>query len=268
MHYYIPKSLVIGNWSPTWNTNLSAVDKQFIRKMYPSGDGDESSESKLCNCPEDLTVIACEDYETYVSQAGLNTSKNWKTWSASASLGELQTYSWGKVLKIAYSPTSNPDLLYLPGVLESGKYSVQWKIYIGEGSSAYFNIQKYENPGEEFGAQFFFDANKEGKVQINNRQADFTFSQDLWLKVGLDLNFAENLITFHIEDQNIATWPAKWSATSGSGIAQFAALNFYAIDGQSKFWLDDFCVSSGSIQNLTSFQPSNFQAWDAEGRKD
>ncbi|MBK8504318.1 MAG: hypothetical protein IPL46_20185 [Saprospiraceae bacterium] len=258
MHYYIPKSLVIGSWAPTSNTNLSAIDKQFIGKIYPLGNGTEPTESKLCNCPEDLSVIACEDYESYESQAGFNVSKNWKSWSSSASLGELQNYSWGKVLKIAHSPTANPDLLYLPGVLESGNYSIRWKMYVGEGSSAYFNIQKYEKPGQEYGAQFFFDNNKEGKVQANNRQANFTYSQDKWLNIQLDLNFVQDMISFSVDGQNIASWPAKWTATSGSGISQFGAINFFAIDEQSKFWLDDFCVSTGGFQNLTSFATSHF----------
>lgn len=35
MHYAIPASITIGGYSTPWNTKLSAIDKEFIKKIYP-----------------------------------------------------------------------------------------------------------------------------------------------------------------------------------------------------------------------------------------
>ncbi len=242
MHYYIPRSLVNGDWNPTWNTILSVTDIDFIGTIYPRNTTENPYIPGDCHCPDDRPVIACEDFENH-DQASFEDAQQWAAWSALSGMGEIQTYSWGKVLKMNYSATSNPDVLYKPGVLRSGSNSIIWKMYIGPGSTAYFNLQKFEEAGQEFGAQVFFDSDRRGKIQVNNRQVNFTYQQDRWLNIVLKFDFNQDLVTFQIDDRPIASWPVSWTATGSDGHIQQAALNFFAINENSRFWLDDFCVS-------------------------
>lgn len=258
MHYYIPPSLVFGNWSPTWNTNLSTNDIRFIGAIYPLDGSTDSGNTDDCNCPGILNIIACEDFESY-DQSSYAGSNQWGVWSASAGRGELQTYSWGKVLKIAHASFANPDVLFKPGILNSGIYSIKWKLYVAPGGTAYFNIQKYEEPGREFGAQFHFDQEQGGRISVNNREATFTYLQDQWINLELDFDFDQNLVSLQLDNQSIATWPANWTATGNSGTAQFGALNFYAINEDAKFWLDDFCVGQTEINNQSLSSAGNFE---------
>ncbi len=240
MHYYIPRSLVIGTWNPTWNTRLSSTDIDFIKQVYPA-EVDPGIES--CTCPETLSIIACEDFEA-LTQAGFEQADHWKRWSSSAGHAELQSYSWGHVIKMAYAPVANPDILYLPVLMVDGTYELQWKMYVGSNNSGYFNIQKFKQAGREFGAQFYFDRDATGRVEVNNRSIRFNYEQGVWTKMTLSIDLVNDLITFSIDGRVVTSWPASWSAQSNTGTKQFAGINFYAIDIDSRFWLDDFCLGA------------------------
>jgi hypothetical protein len=243
MHYYIPRSLVSGTWTSQWNTNLSETDISFIRSIYPKNEDDEDPIVESgCQCPTGGIAVACEDFEG-ISQSSLDQNEQWKRWSPSSSIGELQTYSWGSVLKVAYAQVGNPDVVYQPGVFHSGSYALSWDLYVGQQSTAYFNMQKQKIPGTEFGAQVFFNGDETGRVEVNNRQISFDYDQNRWLGIQLRLDFDQDLCFLLVDDVSMASWPISWTARNSTGNRQFAGLNFYAVDGDSKFWLDDFCVS-------------------------
>lgn len=241
MHYYIPRSLVYGNWNPTFNTTLSNLDIQFIKKMYPGSGGTETVDD--CSCPDSLAILSCDDFESY-EQDTYEASPYWSKWSNTSGFGELQTYTWGKVVKIDYNYTQNPDVLYNPGSLNTSQFKVSWDMYVGSGSSAYFNIQKYTDPGTEFGAQIYLETDQSGRIEINNQEADFTYRQNTWNRISLAFDFEQKITRLIINDQVIASWPSNWTAQSANGVSKFGAINFYAIDQDALFWLDDFCVSS------------------------
>jgi hypothetical protein len=249
MHYYIPRSLVLGTWNPTSNTNLSDLDIQFMGKMYPGNSTDEG-DTPSCNCPDTLSILSCDDFESY-DQTTYQSAPYWKLWANNSGYAELQTYTWGKVLKVAHKSVENPDILYTPYDVHSDQFQINWDMYIGSGSSAYFNIQKHANPGQEFGAQFYFNTDETGYIEINNQKAEFVFRQNGWNKISLGINLRQNLSSFSINGEVIATWPVQWTAQSTDGSKKFHALNFYAIDENARFWLDDFCVSENAGSAIT-----------------
>ncbi len=239
MHYYIPRSLVTGNWNSSYNTDLSSQDKIFIGQMYPGNEVGGLS----CSCPDDLNIIACEDFENH-SAVSFDNSDQWSPWTENGNQGELQSYSWGKVLKIEHDQLDNPDVLFSPGSHSGESISLQWNMYVGTGASAYFNIQKTEIPGQEFGAQVYFNTDESGLVLINGRRLEFVFEQGQWLKIDIIRDTGSDLYVLEIDDKVVTSWPLNWSHGSSSGSEDFAAINFYAVDENSRFWLDDFCVST------------------------
>lgn len=249
MHYYIPKSLVLGPWSAPWNTTLSVFDKQFISAVYPGTDGGNPGEELGCACSESITGIACEDFETLTSQS-YPQADHWKPWSTNGDMGELQTYSWGKVLKIQYEASNNPDVVYAPTILSEGVYKMSWEQYVGTNNSAYFNMQKDEEIGEEFGAQFYFDKESTGQIKINEQVIDFSYAQNKWLNLVLIIDIANDQVNFFIDDTLIGSFPNSWSARTSNGSNQFSMLNFYAIDADARFWLDDFCLSISEDETI------------------
>ncbi len=252
MHYYIPSSLVIGSWTPRWNTRLSTTDKQFIGAIYPAQDDGEIVVD--CACPDTLDIIACDDFESY-DQSSFEQASAWARWSADAGSGELQTYSWGKVLKMQYVPSANPDILYQPGLLDQGAYSLVWRMYVGANNSAYFNVQKWDVAGREFGPQFYFHTDLTGVMRVNGRQAGFSYRQGAWQTVRLDMDFSADLMTLVLDGTSVASWPLSWSAHRSDGAQQVAALNFYAVDEDARFWLDEFCLSRRSEVSVSDVRP-------------
>ncbi|NND07108.1 MAG: hypothetical protein HKN87_12080 [Saprospiraceae bacterium] len=247
MHYYIPRSLVLGPWSAPWNSALSTIDKQFIASIYPKSGDEPPSEELSCACTASITGIACDNFEDLTS-ATFPQTDDWKPWSTNGNMGELQTYSWGKVLKIQHQDINNPDVVYAPATLNDGTYELSWDQYIGPNSSAYFNIQKGVEIGQEFGAQFYFDTESSGQVKINQQVIDFNYTQNQWLKMALILDFENNQVNFSIEDRLVGSFPNRWSAQSSDGTNQFTMLNFYAIDADTRFWLDNFCLSRSASE--------------------
>jgi len=264
MHYYIPRSLVDGVWYPTSNRTLSGTDISFIREMYPGlGEEDQS-----CTCPESLVTIACQDFEQ-LTQSTFENDAHWTRWSADAGNAELQTYTWGKVIKMQYNESDNPDVVYHPITLDRGVHRISWDMYVGENNSAYFNMQKQEEIGREFGAQFYFDQDLSGRVQINGRDLPFTYAQNQWLEVAIEIDVENNLASLQLDSEEIANWPLTWSARSEQGSRQIAGINFYAVDSESRFWLDDFCIAelqSGSSALATAW--SQLPSSASRGLKD
>ncbi|MBX2815176.1 MAG: hypothetical protein KTR24_04235 [Saprospiraceae bacterium] len=238
MHYYIPRTLVQGAWNPTSNSVLSAADKAFIERMYPGNEDDVPD----CHCNDSLPALACEDFELQ-TQERLETTAHWSKWSQEAGQAELQTYSWGKVLKMQYKDYLNPDVVYHPQNIDSGSVHMAWQMYVGEGSTAYFNMQKNQEFGKEFGAQVYFNQDREGRLEINNREIAFAYTQGQWMEIELDIDADRDQVNFSIQGTRIASWPLTWSARTPEGSLRFIGINFYNVDRNSRFWLDDFCLS-------------------------
>ncbi len=258
MHYYIPQALVFGNWTSNWNTHLSATDISFIQSVYP----DTNPPQVGCEqCPDSLNVVACDDFEQY-DQLTFGTSRSWKKWSPDAPNGELQSYSWGKVLKIEAEANSRPDVIYTPGQWSNDQLITSWNMFVGSQNSAYFNVQKQEQAGQEFGAQFYFNTDETGSIEVNGRSLSFDYEQRKWIRIQLFFDFDRDLMSFLLNGKEMALWPLSWNAQKAHGARQFSALNFYAVDENSRFWLDDFCVGRpvGSSQNLGPMKLSDWTA--------
>ena len=241
MHYYIPRSLVRGAWNPTSNSRLSETDIEFIGQIYPLEDGDEFGS---CTCPQELKVVDCEDFESF-SAATFAEAQDWTRWSLESGPAEFQTYTWGKILKLQYEAEENPDVIYHPRTLNNGVYQMEWDMYVGDQNSAYFNVQKFREPGREFGIQIYFDVDQSGRLEIADQQRSFTYAQRRWNRISMTMDFENDWLMLKINDTEIGQVPLSWQARTRYGTNQFAGINFYAIDKDSRFWLDDFCLSEG-----------------------
>ena len=131
---------------------------------------------------------------------------------------------------------------------------MSWEQYVGTDNSAYFNMQKGKEIGEEFGAQFYFNKESTGQIKINEQVIDFSYVQNRWLNLALILDIANDQVNFFIDDALIGSFPNSWSARTSNGSNQFSMLNFYAIDADARFWLDNFCLSISN--NETSLAQS------------
>ena len=161
-------------------------------------------------------------------------------------------------MKIQHQDGNNPDVVYAPATLNSETYQLSWDQYIGPNNSAYFNIQKGAEIGQEFGAQFYFDTESTGQVKINQQAIDFNYIQNQWLKMALLLDFENDQVNFTIDDRLVGSFPNRWSARSSDGSNQFTMLNFYAIDADARFWLDNFCLSRSASE--ASFAQSKLRS--------
>ena len=232
--------------------------------------------NNLYDGPEKITVfcdsaaIICDSFENYTLGALGPQSPHWDTWDGAGGEGIVtteQAASGTKSMKIDFTlPGATQDVILLLGDSTSGRYLLEWKMYIPTGKKAYYNLQHDLSP-HLWAVDVMFDANGNGSVLIDNVQvAGFKYQYDQWITVQHYID-PDNDVAYMVVDDTLAgTW--RFSRVFGSGTVpdssfQIAGVDFYPIDASYKFYVDDvqfvrlaaaprndFCLSALSIDTL------------------
>jgi len=203
-------------------------------------------------CVPSTLSLATDDFKGYNTGNISHQSYRWDKWNSGAAYdGEVvwnSNYS-DKLLKIERKPTSSahqPDVLWKFGTRYAGHYAIKMKMWVFNYNSAYFNIQKnltYGNHNNEFGGQVYFYGNGTGKVYIGGQNYHFSYGQNKWMDIRIDVNFYTNQTRLIIDGHTKASWPCNWWAHGHYGSSQIEALDFYPYASDSKFYLADICLS-------------------------
>jgi len=204
-------------------------------------------QSNFVSCNGSNTGLIFDNFQSYNLGNVSQQSYLWEKWNANSFYdGEVGMSGGNKYLKIERkintSAQNQPDVLLNIG--ERGfneRIKVGFKMYIYGGKTAHFNIQKFI--ATEWGGQVYFSGNGQGQVKLSNRTLNFSYTQNAWMNIELDINMRNNQTVLLINGVVKAVWTAKESSKTLNGSMRFEAINFYPYATNSQFFIDDVCVS-------------------------
>ncbi|PLX03636.1 MAG: hypothetical protein C0594_10175 [Marinilabiliales bacterium] len=199
------------------------------------------------------TQLFYDDFEawtvglTLVSQ---DTTDYWTTWSGAAGNSEdpevlsIQAYEGSNSAKVL----SNNDLVLLFNDKTTGRYKIDFRLYVVSSQVAYFNLlQDFAGSNSQWGMQTFFNVNGTATVDAGGESmGTFSFVHDSWMHIELIVDLDDDFASMFVDDAEVVSW--KWSGGSyGTGtLNKLDAANFYG-------WVDDSVNGSEYYLDNVSF---------------
>lgn len=209
------------------------------------------------DCDKHLAFF-CEDFESYDATMPLGPqSDEWTTWSGTeggAEDGEVST---------AQANSGSQSMLITGGVgqdvildiddLVDGRYRLRFDIYIPEGNGAYYNIQHNFDAASmtyEWASQIIFTPG--GFAQLDagaGGDVVFEYPTDEWLRVDQIIDVDADTTSISVGGRYIRSWkfshqavPPAGSPPGEPGTNAVAAVNFYPIDANHVYYIDDLFI--------------------------
>src|SRR5690606_24937828 len=146
------------------------------------------------------------------------------------------------------------DVIVQLGNKTSGVWTVSFEVYVTSGATGFWNIQDNEdaNPGK-WNGQFFIGATGSGGLpgmvitDLDGGAAAVPYNENTWFKVVHVVDFTgtdpHHLVT--IGGQELYNG-AYIEGTTGLPSTQLGGVNFYSIDTNNNFYIDDFALIEGT----------------------
>lgn len=143
---------------------------------------------------------------------------------------------------------ASQDIVVPIGPFTSGLYTVEFHMYIPEGSGGYFNILHNWPAPYQWACQVYFGAG--GAINWTaggtpGQGASFPHAQ--WFKVLATINMDTDLATMNINNVDIFSFQFSLDDSNGmQGANQLAAVNFYGAAAQGStpfYYIDDIKVT-------------------------
>ncbi len=202
--------------------------------------------------PDGGMMRFADNFEDYVSgqQVACQNPDGWTTWSLEP-CSENDPYisdetAYSGDLSVVNEGTS--DLLFRNDeILTTGKYSVNFMLYIPQGYNAYFNVLQEHNLsiGSSWGFQAFFDQGGEGTIDAGGYStAIFEFEYNDWIYVELAVDLDSDWAEYSVNDELIYAWQWGLGIGGGSNMVTLHGVDWYAwsSNAPARFFIDDFQV--------------------------
>ncbi|MBN1339383.1 MAG: VCBS repeat-containing protein [Bacteroidales bacterium] len=188
-----------------------------------------------------------DDFESY-STGDFIAVQNpawWTTWSNQPGGGEdapvTDALANSGSQSIVIEGTTDVVLKF--GNKTAGRYQFSFNMYIPTGFSGYFNLQKYETPGTEFGEQIFFFEDGTARFDLEyGGVLNFTYPKDAWFEVVQIIDLDSDLTRLYVDGYLIREWPFSYSQNTTGGSLQLGGFDFWAgaENGETpKYYIDD-----------------------------
>ncbi len=208
----------------------------------------------ICNLDTGLgETKICDDFEGYDMGLDLDPqAAHWEVWpgGSDARLIELQGGGPGvggfteRYMELYTFQAIRSDVLLKLGNANSGIHRVAWKMLVTQGKSAYFNIQRFETAGTEFGEQFFFYDNGIASIRFGNSTiTSFRYTQGQWIDMELIVDLDARRYTLVMDGAYRITW------TNPYGSKSLGAIDFFAYGNNPLFSVDDVCYEANLSRN-------------------
>lgn len=211
-------------------------------------------------------TIFTDNFDSYTSGnkvAQSCTSGIWTTWSNAPGGSEdadVSSTQSSSASNSAYIQNDN-DLVLLFNDKTSGRYKIDFNVFIESGAMGYFNIlQDFAGSNSEWGMQITFNGTGVTKVDAGGDSiTGFNFNFDQWYAVTFIVDIDDDFATMFFDGNEVVSW--KWSGGSfGSGtVNKLDAADFYGLSQNgynSGMYLDDINFE----QVVAPDAPINLQA--------
>ena len=201
------------------------------------------------------TVLFEDDFEGYPDGGYISLlSDTWETWTGvsaeDAFVTTVQANSGNNSMEItAATPT---DIVLPVGPYTTGKYDVEWKMYIPQGQGGYFNLLHdwaVDDTNYEWAVDVFFSST--GDITWIAGGADGggeTFPIAAWFDVKVAADMDNDMGYLYIEGNLIHSW--QWSLNNANGAAgqnRLAAVDFFGTQptgsGPGLYYVDDVVLT-------------------------
>jgi len=139
-------------------------------------------------------------------------------------------------MKVIYESPAGDDQLLLLGDKTSGRYELQWKMYIPSGKAGYFNVQNTAAPGVKWNLDVYFDSIGVARMIINAASptqpanATFAFPHDQWFSVRLYFDLDNNIAKMFSNGNLILGWAYP---------DNIGGIDFYAATAWDLYYIDE-----------------------------
>ncbi len=190
------------------------------------------------------TTLFEDDFEGFTVGDFVSTSDNWTTWSGNtggsddAIISDDYSRSTGvNSLKI----NTDEDIVYFCGDKATGVYQIKFWYYMPTGQGGYFNVQ------HDFANNWAFSvemSDGNGLLTYDHEPAqgiNFTFRQDAWVPIIMDVNLDDDEITLTIDAVVIETWQFSLTESDEDNLINLDCINFYGPSSVTPpYYIDNF----------------------------
>ncbi|MDY0085909.1 MAG: T9SS type A sorting domain-containing protein [Bacteroidales bacterium] len=192
-------------------------------------------------------ILYFDDFESYNLGEYIAESNPewWMTWNddpgsdEDALILDEQSNSPEQAVKI----DGMSDIVLKLGNKTSGKFIVEWMMFVSEGFGGYYNIQHFEAPGVEFAVEVYFKADGTGYMHAGGQNtATFNYPPNEWFSVDNVIDVDNDVAQIYFDEELIYEWQFSLQSDGTAGTLQLGGVDFYAgADGTEtpEYYFDD-----------------------------
>jgi len=188
--------------------------------------------------------------EAFVAQANQTWWTTWTPGSTSEDAVVSTDFAHSGDNSVIFAP--GDDVILKFGDRASGEYEIKFWIYVEAGQGgAYFNLQKWEEPGNEWAFNCTFNDDGTGNLEYSGEDHEFSYTTDAWVEIVNVVNLDDDVYEMYIDGTLADTHQYSVTALAGDGEKRLGCIDFYGAEGMD-FYIDDVSV----IENIASTPPA------------
>ncbi|MCR9182436.1 MAG: T9SS type A sorting domain-containing protein [Flavobacteriaceae bacterium] len=142
------------------------------------------------------------------------------------------------------------DVVFLLDNKNSGVWTVGFYMYVYSGSTGFWNIQDNEIPGVQWNGQFFAgttaSGGSEGNITHDETGLTIPYPSDQWFEVRHEIDLNAMTMSAWI-DGALFLDNVPYVGTGGAPANALGSINFYSIDTNNNYFVDDFIFVEGTL---------------------
>ena len=194
--------------------------------------------------------VVNENFESYDAGSYMSTvaAPQWEMWGTGVLGGlvsEEQAHGGTKSMKAYISGNTETDVILNMNDLTTGRYRVEFYMYVPANQTGYYNIlQDFNGQNSKWGIQLTFNG---GTITIdaNGNQYTHPYTPGSWTKIQHFVDLDNDWIDFYLNDEVVLSY--QWSkGTNGDGTTcKLDAIDFYShtVNNQpGLYYIDDLVI--------------------------
>lgn len=185
----------------------------------------------------------------------------------SAQLTDEQSFSPELSMVVRENDGTNvDDVLVQLGDATTGVWSVQWMMYVPSGKTGFWNIQQNQSADPaQWNGQFFVGATASGGtlgfITVDqDPEAQVAYPEGEWFSVTHVIDLDNGTHTVDINGELLLD-NADYLNSSAEPATQLGSVNYYAIDADNRYYIDDFKLVEGNLLSTDSFETISFNVY-------
>jgi hypothetical protein len=210
-----------------------------------------------------VTVFS-DNFDSYLAgeQLACQNPTDWTTWSSLPCDPVEDGYvssNYAHSGSNSFVIVQNNDQVHEIGPYTSGKWEINWQMYVPTGASGYFNtLSIFAGASSEWGMQAFLNVGGAGTLDAGGQTAaTFSYPNDAWIFVQVIVDLDLDQAQFWMDGTMIYQWQWTLGALGQGGSLQLNANDFFGYVATDGTYYDDYQVLDLIIPvELTSFTAS------------